>query len=304
MVETTKIAAQPRERAGKGAARAVRRGGRVPGVIYGDKQSPQLISLDPKDVDREIHKPGFTTHLFDIAVGGATVRALPRDVQLDPVTDRPEHVDFMRVSETSRIKVMVPVKFLNNDKSPGLKRGGVLNIVRHDIEGRKLRAIPRDVQLDPVRDTPVHVDFQRIGADNRVRVRVPMRYTNEALSPGLKRGGVLNIVRRDVEVWAPADKIPEVFEASLEGLEIGRSLHISAVTLPEGVQPVIQGRDFTVATIAGAAAMRPEGEEAAPGAAATTAEGAAPAAAAPAGAAKGAAPAAAAAAQGGDAKKK
>jgi len=240
MAEANQISATARARAGKGAARAVRREGRVPAVIYGgDSAEADMVALDSNDLVKLINRGRFLSSVFEI-----------------------------------------------------------------DIEGRKLRAIPRDVQLDPVRDTPVHVDFQRIGADNRVRVRVPMRYTNEALSPGLKRGGVLNIVRRDVEVWAPADKIPEVFEASLEGLEIGRSIHISAVTLPEGVQPVIQGRDFTVATIAGAAAMRPEGEEAAPGAAATTAEGAAPAAAAPAGAAKGAAPAGAAAAKGGDAKKK
>jgi large subunit ribosomal protein L25 len=122
-----------------------------------------------------------------------------------------------------------------------------------------------------------------------------MRFINEASSPGLKRGGVLNIVRREVEVWVPADKIPEYFEANLEGLEIGRSVHISAIKLPEGVRPTITDRDFTIATIAGAASMKPEGDEAAPGAAA--AEGEAPAegaAAAPAaGDAKGAAPAAA-----------
>jgi large subunit ribosomal protein L25 len=141
------------------------------------------------------------------------------------------------------------------------------------------------VQLDPVRDTLVHIDFQRIGADNRVRIKIPMHFYNDALSPGLKRGGVLNIVRREVEVWAPADKIPERFEANLEGLEIGRSIHISAVKLPEGVTPVIRDRDFTVATIAGA--VKAEEETASTTAAA--ADGAAPAAG---GDAKAAAPAA------------
>jgi large subunit ribosomal protein L25 len=154
------------------------------------------------------------------------------------------------------------------------------------VGGRVLKAIPRDVQLDPVKDFPLHVDFQRVGKDNRVRVGVPVRFVNEALSPGLKRGGVLNIVRHDVEVWCPADKIPDHFEVDLSGLAIGRSIHISAVTLPEGVKPTIIDRDFTIATIAGSGGK--DEDEAAPAAAAG-------AVAAPAGDAK-AAPAAAAAA--------
>jgi large subunit ribosomal protein L25 len=138
-----------------------------------------------------------------------------------------------------------------------------------------------------VRDTPLHVDFQRIGADNQVRLRVPVRFVNELLSPGLKRGGVLNVVRREVEVWAPADKVPEVFEIDLEGLEIGRSIHISAVQLPAGVSPTIQGRDFTIATIAGSSAKGDTEETAAAGAEGAAAAGgdakaAAPAAKAPA----------------------
>jgi large subunit ribosomal protein L25 len=122
----------------------------------------------------------------------------------------------------------------------------------------------------------VHVDFQRVSAGSRIRVSVPVRFVNEALSPGLKRGGVLNIVRHEVEVTCPADAIPDVFEFSLDGLEIGRSIHISAVALPPGVKPTIQGRDFTVATIAGHR-VEEEGATGAPGAPA--AEGAAPAAA-------------------------
>ena len=222
------ISAKARPTGGKGAARTVRREGKVPGVIYGgDVKEAQTISLDHNELYKIITKGRFLSTVFEI-----------------------------------------------------------------DVDGKKSKAIPRDVQLDPVKDLPLHVDFQRIGADNRLKIGIPMRFTNEALSPGLKRGGVLNIVRREIEVWTPADKIPEFFEANLEGLEIGRSIHISAVTLPEGVRTVIQGRDFTIATIAGAVKQE---EEAAPGTAAA-AEGAAPAdgAAAPAGGdAKAAAPAAA-----------
>src|SRR6185312_16750173 len=96
------------------------------------------------------------------------------------------------------------------------------------------RVIPRDLQVDPVKDQPIHVDFLRIGKDGIIRVNVPVRFTNEGQSPGLKRGGVLNIVRHDIEVYAPYDKIPAAFEVSLEGLEIGRSIHVSAIILPQG----------------------------------------------------------------------
>ena len=159
-----------------------------------------------------------------------------------------------------------------------------------DIDGQKHRVIPRDVQVDPVRDTPIHVDFQRISPTRRIRVMVPTRYINEAASPGLKRGGVLNIVRHEVEVTCPPDKIPTEFVFDLTGLEIGRSIHISATTMPDGVKPTIINRDFTVATIAGAVAE--EVEKPAADAAATP-EDAAAAGAAPgaAGDAKGAAPA-------------
>jgi large subunit ribosomal protein L25 len=121
-----------------------------------------------------------------------------------------------------------------------------------DVEGKKHIVLARDVQVDPVRDTPLHVDFQRVGKDGIIRVSIPVRFIHEALSPGLKRGGVLNIVRHEVEVFCPYDKIPPFFEVSLDGLEIGRSIHVSALKLPDEVKPVIQNRDFTIATIAGA----------------------------------------------------
>jgi large subunit ribosomal protein L25 len=248
MVDAVKIAAQPRERAGKGAARATRRAGRVPGVIYGEKQPPQLIDLDPKELTMQIQKAGqsFFTRVFDVQLNGGAVRVLPRDVQLHPVTDRPEHVDFMRVGAHTRIRVSIPVEFVNKDKSPGLKRGGVLNVVRHAIE-----------------------------------------------------------------VYCTVDSIPQIITVDLDGLDIGDSVHISAVKLPQGVQPTI-ARNFTVAAVAAPSVLKSAEEEAAEAAAkaaATPAAGeaaAAPAAgaAAPAaagGAAKGAAPAAAPAA-GGDKK--
>jgi large subunit ribosomal protein L25 len=227
MAQANVIKASARSASGKGAARAVRRTGNVPAVVYGgDEGSTDTIQIDANDLFILIKRGRFLSTVFDIDVGG-----------------------------------------------------------------RKLKAIPRDVQLDPVKDFPLHVDFQRVGADNRVRVGVPVRFTNEALSPGLKRGGVLNIVRHEVEVWCPADKIPDHFEVDLTGLAIGRSVHISAVTLPEGVKPTIADRDFTIATIAGtggkdedetpaAAAAAPAGDAAKAAGAAPKAGGAAPAAAA------------------------
>jgi large subunit ribosomal protein L25 len=197
MVETVKIAVHPRERAGKGAARTVRRAGRVPAVVYGEKQSAELISLDPRDVEREVKKTGFFTRVFELDAGGRTQRALARDVQFHPVTDKPEHVDFMRVSDTTRIRVAVPVRFLNPDKAPGIKRGGVLNVVRHDIE-----------------------------------------------------------------VFCTINTIPRLIEVDLTGLDINDSVHISSIQLPEGVKPTI-ARDFTVAAIGAPTVMKSVEEEAA-----------------------------------------
>ena len=227
--QSTALKATVRARAGKGAARQARREGKVPGVIYGDNQTPQTINLDYNDLWRQFLKGHFTSTVFDL-----------------------------------------------------------------DVDGVHNRVIPRDLQVDPVRDLPLHVDFLRVGKDGLIRVGVAVRFINELLSPGLKRGGVLNVVRHEVEVTCPYDHIPAFFEVDLTGLEIGRSVHVSAITMPAGVAPVIKGRDFTIATVAGAVKQ----EEAA--AATAAAGGAAPAAgakaAAPAGGAK-AAPAAAAGAK-------
>jgi large subunit ribosomal protein L25 len=205
--QVSEIKASARPRAGTGGARAIRREGRVPAIIYGDGTEPQNVAVDFADLFKLIGRGKFLSTVFDL-----------------------------------------------------------------NIDGKKSRVIPREVQVDPVKDLPVHVDFQRVGASGKIRVNVPVKFINEALSPGLKRGGVLNIVRHEVEVICPADAIPPVFEFSLEGLEIGRSIHISAVKMPEGVRPTITNRDFTVGTIAG---HRVE-EEVKPEAAVV--EGAAPAA--------------------------
>lgn len=224
MAEIMTIAAERRDRAGKGAARATRRTDRVPGVIYGDKQAPVLISVEKRLLERIASKESFFARLATVAVDGTNHRVLPREVQLDPVTDR-----------------------------------------------------------------PIHCDFLRVGPKTRITVAVPIHFENETASPGLKRGGVLNVVRHAVEVYCLADSIPEVFTFDLTGLDIGDSIHISHVKMPEGVKPTID-RDFTIASVAAptvfveetpTAAAAAEGDAAAAGAAAP---GAAPAAgAAPAG---------------------
>lgn len=201
MADATLIKAAARPRSGKGGARAVRREGKIPGIVYGNGEAPQTVALDHNELWKLVQKGRFLQTVFEL-----------------------------------------------------------------DIDGRKGRVLPRDVQLDPVKDIPLHVDFQRVGIDTPIRVNVPVRFFNEASSPGLKRGGVLNVVRHQIEVICPANRIPAYFEVNLEGLEIGRSVHISAIKLPAGVQPTIRDRDFTVATIAGAASAKPEVEEGVPGA--------------------------------------
>lgn len=185
------IAAQRRDRAGKGAARAVRREGRVPAVIYGGGQAPVSISLDFKETNRLIYAGHFLTTVFSI-----------------------------------------------------------------DVEGEKIRAIPRDYQLDVVRDFPMHVDFLRLGEGTTVRVEVPVHVVGQEVSPGLKAGGALNLVRHTVEFNVPADKIPEFIEIDVSKAKVGDSIHISSVKLPEGAKAVISDRDFTIATIAGTAATK------------------------------------------------
>lgn len=218
MAELTTLAAELRDRGGKGAARAARRTGRVPGVIYGGKTPPEMISVDRRDLT----------------------------------------------------KVWSTGTFLNQ-------------ITLVDVGGKQTRAIARDVQLHPVSDAPLHVDFLRLEAGSRVKLSIPVTFENEAASPGIKRGGVLNIVRYEIELDCPGDNIPATLVADLDGLEIGDSLHISAITLPEGVKPTITDRDFTVATIAAPSKVATAEEEAAEAAAAdseATAEGEAPAEAA------------------------
>ena len=197
MSEEIILSADVKERAGKGAARATRREGKVPAVIYGDKQSPVMVALAANEVKALINRPGFFSHIMKIDAGGTNHQVLDRDVQLDTVKDFPIHIDFLRVSESSEITVNVPVHF-----------------------------------------------------------------TDEEASPGLERGGVLNIVRYEVEVVCKAGSIPEELTASLAGLDIGDSLHISAFALPEGVRPTIDDRDFTVATIAAPSAVKAEAAEA------------------------------------------
>jgi large subunit ribosomal protein L25 len=187
--------AERRERAGKGAARALRRAGRVPAVIYGDKKEPVSISLPYKETEIQIQKGGFLSHIITI-----------------------------------------------------------------DVDGEKTRVIPRDYQLDVVRDFPMHVDFLRVSKSTKITVGVHVNFINEETSPGPKRGGALTIVRREVEVECPALEIPESITVDLADADIGDSIHVSAVKLPAGVTPTITDRDFTIATIAAPAGYNEEAD--------------------------------------------
>ncbi len=144
MPEIISLTAEARPRAGKGAARATRRAGRIPAIVYGDNKDPVLISLEPRELTRQLSKPGFLATLVDVSVDGTTHRTLPRDVQLHPVSDAPIHVDFMRVGAGAQVTVAVPVLFINHERSRGLRRGGILNVVRHGDRRRVLgRQHPR-----------------------------------------------------------------------------------------------------------------------------------------------------------------
>ncbi|NNM74467.1 50S ribosomal protein L25/general stress protein Ctc [Enterovirga aerilata] len=203
MSAVRELKAVARERSGKGGARAERRQGRVPAVIYGGGADAVSIALDGNEMRQLIFAGHFLTTIFELDVGGNRTRVIPRDYQLDPVKDLPLHVDFMRLAEGQTITVEVPVHFVGQENCRGLKRGGTLNVVRHTVE-----------------------------------------------------------------LIVPSDQIPDAIEASLEGLDINDSLHISAVTLPAGARPVIE-RDFTLATIAVPAGFKeeaPEATEAAPAA--------------------------------------
>jgi large subunit ribosomal protein L25 len=201
MSDVLTLAAEARPAVGKGASRAVRREGRVPAVIYGNKESALSIHVEEKLLSKLLSSGHFMNSVVEIHVDGQTHRTLPRDVQFHPVNDRPIHVDFLRVS-----------------------------------------------------------------TDSLITVNVPVRFENEAASPGLKRGGVLNIVRHEVELKCPADAIPDDVVVDVTGFDVGSSIHISVVKLPQGVKTVID-RDFTIATIVAPSGMKSQ-EDAAEGEAA------------------------------------
>ena len=195
MSNSAQLKASVRERVGKGAARAIRREGKVPAVIYGDNKAPVTISLDYNQVLKELHSGHFLSTVYDI-----------------------------------------------------------------ELDGEKNSVLARDCQVDPVKDLPVHVDFLRVGKGTVVSVQVPVSFINEEAAPGLKEGGVLNVVRHELELTCSPANIPESIEIDLSGLAIGDSVHISNVTLPEGVTSTITDRDFTIATIAGAAVEESDDE--------------------------------------------
>ena len=198
MSEQLTLSAETRDRAGKGAARMLRRQGRVPAVVYGNKEEPLAIHLEEKLLVKALSTGHFMNSVVMIDAGGATTRTLPKDVQFDPVSDRPLHVDFLRISEHAKVTVAVPIRFVDEEESKGLKRGGVLNAVRHDLE-----------------------------------------------------------------LVCDAAEIPEAVEVSLAGMDIGDSLHISAVTLPKGTESAITDRDFTIATIVPSSGAVMEAQDAA-----------------------------------------
>jgi large subunit ribosomal protein L25 len=212
MAGTKTLNAMARDGTGKGAARGVRRQGRIPGVIYGGGDAAAPVSLDYRELNKLIYAGHFLTTIFELDVDGAKQRVIPRDYQLDPIKDQPLHVDFLRLKPGASLRVEVPVHFINQDICPGLKKGGSLNIVRHAIA-----------------------------------VRVP------------------------------ADAIPEAVVADLASLQINDSVHIDAILLPEGCKLTQRERDFTIATIAPPLVAAEETTAAAPAAATATAATAAPA---------------------------
>ena len=185
MSDLTTLDAVKRDRAGKGSARAVRREGLIPAVIYGDRKEPLSITIDDNTFRKLMNQPGIFSQMLNIKVDGEDNSVLPRDIQFHPVTDVPLHIDFLRIAKGAKIAVMVAVEFINEQTSPGLKSGGILNVVRHEVE-----------------------------------------------------------------LSCPATDIPEKITVDLDGTNVGDSIHISAITLPSNVEPTITDRDFTVATIA------------------------------------------------------
>ena len=196
MSEQLTLPAEARDRAGKGASRALRRDGRVPAVVYGEKKEPLSIHVEEKLLTKMLHTGHFMNSVVMIDVGGKATRTLPKAVDFHPVSSRPIHVDFLRIGEHSQVNVNVPVRFDNEEASPGLKRGGVLNVVVHDLA-----------------------------------------------------------------LICDAAEIPNEIHIDLTGLEIGDTLHISQVKLPKGAKVANEDEDFTVATIVAPSAMKQEAEE-------------------------------------------
>jgi large subunit ribosomal protein L25 len=196
MAQMVELMAETRDATGKAAMKEIRKQGMTPAILYGGDEAPQNLTVERKVIAKQVETGNFLSTIYMLNVGGKKIRVIPRDIQLDVVRDFPIHVDFMRISASSRVDVEVTVHFINEQESPGIKRGGVLNVVQHQIE--------------------------------------------------------LN---------CPANAIPEAIEVDLTGLDIGDAIHISTVKLPANVKPVIE-RDFTIATVAGSSAMKPEEEDA------------------------------------------
>ena len=196
MATAASLKVEKRPQVGKGQSRSLRREGKTPAIIYGDKKKPVAIAINTQDLNVELKKPGFHTRLYDLKLEEETVRVLPQDIALHPVNDNAEHIDFLRVNENTKVTIDIPVSFINEESSPGLKRGGILNVTRYNVE-----------------------------------------------------------------VVCPVTNIPEKFYFDLTGLEIGDSIHISDTQIDESVAPTITDRDFTIASIA-APSIITESEEA------------------------------------------
>jgi large subunit ribosomal protein L25 len=208
MAAIEKLKVETREKLGKGASRALRRDGKTPAVIYGKGQAPVHIAMDEAEFKKLRRVRGFRSRQLDIVAGKDTFRVLPRDINLHPVTDEAEHVDFLTVTDETRLNVLVPIRFENQDKSPGIKRGGTLNMIR-----------------------------------------------------------------RRLELSCLVKNIPEEIVIDLAGMQIGESVHISAVELPDGARPTITDRDFTICAVVGRRAEKEPEVEAAEGEEGEAAEG-------------------------------
>ncbi len=196
MSDALTLPAERRERAGKGASRALRREGRVPAVIYGGNEEPVMIHIEAKELFRQMMTGHFMNSIVQVEVDGKPVRTIPKDVAMDPVKDRPTHVDFLRLSKDSKIEVQIPVVFINEEASPGLKKGGVLNVVRHELD-----------------------------------------------------------------LICPSDDIPDEIQIDVTGKEVGDAIHISEITLPKGSVSAITDRDFTIATLVAPSALKKSEDE-------------------------------------------